>query len=65
MFVQREFKLMGGKVDYQYVSSVNSKGLPDGYDRNKDYALNLSEWQLRRAVNLFKDVGCKWNETIS
>lgn len=65
MFVQREFKLMGGRIDYQYVSSVDSKGYPNGYDKNIKYALNLSEWQLKRVVSMFKDVGAKWSESLS
>lgn len=65
MFVQREFNLMGGRVDYQYVSSVDSKGYPNGYDKNIKYALNLSEWQLKRTISMFKDVGCKWYESLS
>lgn len=65
MLVRREFKLMGGRVDYQYVSSVNGKGEPTGYDKNIKYALNLSEWQLKRVVSVFKEVGAKWSESLS
>lgn len=65
MLVQREFKLMSGSFDLQYVSSVDSKGYPNGYDKNIKYALNLSEWQLKRAVSMFKEVGAKWSESLS
>lgn len=65
MLVRREFKLMGGRLDYQYVSSVNGKGEPTGYDKNIKYALNLSEWQLKRVVSVFKEVGAKWSESLS
>lgn len=65
MLVQREFKLMGGRIAYQYVSSVDSKGYPNGYDKNVKYALNLSEWQLKRVVSMFKEVGANWSESLS
>ena len=65
MIVRREFKLMSGGISLQYVSSVDSKGYPNGYDKNIKYALNLSEWQLKRVVSMFKDVGAKWSESLS
>ena len=65
MLVRREFKLMGGTVDYQYVSSVNSVGYPTGYDKGKEYALNLTEWQLKRVTSAFKDLGAIWHESLS
>lgn len=65
MLVSREFKLMSGGFDLQYVSSVDSKGYPNGYDKNIKYALNLSEWQLKRVVSVFKEFGAKWSESLS
>lgn len=65
MLVRREFKLIGGRLDYQYVSSVNGNGEPTGYDKDIKYALNLSEWQLKRVVSVFKGVGAKWSESLS
>lgn len=65
MLIQREFKLISGSFDLQYVSSVDSKGYPTGYDKKKEYALNLSEWQLKRVVSMFKEVGAKWSESLS
>lgn len=40
MYILREFKLVGGKIDFQYVSSVEfkSKGILLGYDSKKKYA---------------------------
>lgn len=65
MLVRREFKLMSGGFDLQYVSSVDSKGYPNGYDKNIKYALNLSEWQFKRVVSVFKEFGAKWYESLS
>ncbi len=64
MFVQREFNLISGKTDYQYVSSVDARGYPNGYDKDKGHAINLSEWHLKRVTSFFKDIGAKWVETI-
>ena len=65
MFIQRQFKLISGGFDYQYVSSVDSRGYPTGYDKDKKYAINLSEWQLKRCISLFKYIGCNWHESLS
>lgn len=65
MFVQREFKLISGRVDYQYVSSIDSKGYPTGYDKDIKHALNLSEWHLKRVTSFFNEIGAKWTESIS
>lgn len=65
MFVQREFKLISGRRDYQYVSSVDSRGYPKGYDKSKECALNLSEWHLKRVTSYFNDIGAKWTESLS
>lgn len=52
--------------DYlEYVSSVDSKGYPTGYDKSKEYALNLSEWHLKRVTSYFNDIGAKWTESLS
>ena len=60
MFIQREFKLMGNRTDMQYVSSVDSKGRPNGYDKKKEHALNLTDWQAVRTIAEFNFVGCKY-----
>lgn len=65
MPIQREFKLMSGSFDLQWVSSVDSKGYPTGYDKNVKYALNLSEWHLKRVTSYFNDIGAKWTESLS
>lgn len=65
MLIQREFKLMSGSFDLQYVSSVDSRGYPTGYDKNKEYALNLSEWHLKRVTSYFNDIGTNWTESLS
>lgn len=65
MLIQREFKLLSGSFDLQYVSSVDSKGYPTGYDKDVKYALNLSEWHLKRVTAFFKEIGAKWTESIS
>ena len=61
MFIQREFKLMGGRTDLQYVSSVDSKGRPNGYDKKKEYALDLTDWQAVRVIASFNFIGCKYH----
>lgn len=65
MFIQREFKLISGRIDYQYVSSVNSNGQPTGYDRDIRYALNLSEWHIKRCVSFFESIGSKYQTSLS
>ncbi len=64
MFVQRQFKLISGNIDFQYVSSVDSRGYPTGYDKDIKHAVNLSEWHLKRVTSFFKDLGVKWNECL-
>lgn len=61
MIIQREFKLMGGRTDLQYVSSVNSKGHPNGYDKKKEHALSLTDWQAVRTISEFNFIGCKYH----
>lgn len=61
MLIQREFKLMGGRTDLQYISSVDSKGYPNGYDKKKEYALDLTDWQAVRAIASFNFIGCKYH----
>lgn len=61
MIIQREFNLMGGRRDLQYVSSVDSKGRPNGYDKKEEYALDLSDWQAARTISAFNDIGCKYH----
>ena len=50
MYIMRKFNLIGGKVDFQYVSSVEfkNKGILLGYDRKKEYAKNLTSHEQRR-----------------
>ncbi len=64
MFVQRQFKLISGNIDFQYVSSIDSRGYPVGYDKDIEHAVNLNEWQLKRVVSFFKVLGVKWNECL-
>ena len=62
MYIIREFNLIGGKMDFQYVSSAESKNgyFLLGYDSKKEYALDLSPYQERRAIAQLKLVGCKY-----
>lgn len=56
MYVMRKFNLVGGKVDFQYVSSVEFKikGILIGYDAKKEYAKNLTPYELRRVEAYLK-----------
>jgi len=58
--VQRMFKLATGKQDWQYVSSVNSKGWPVGYDRDVKHAVKLGSMQHQRAQAYLRDVGAEF-----
>ena len=64
MLVRREFKLMGGRVDYQYVSSVNGKGEPTGYDKGVEYAVSMTEWYYTRVTSYLDSIGAKWSSEI-
>lgn len=57
MYILRQFKLVSGRLDYQYVSSLNSKGHPIGYDKQKQYKIALSDWQLTRAKAYLDSIG--------
>lgn len=46
--ILREFKLISGRIDNQYVSHINSKAQPTGYDKKEQYALDLTTWQIKR-----------------
>ena len=50
MYILRKFNLIGGKIDFQYVSSVEfkKKGTLLGYDSKKEYAKNLTAYEQRR-----------------
>lgn len=56
MYVMRKFNLIGGKIDFQYVSSVefNVKGILLGYDSKKEYAKNLTPYEQRRVEAYLK-----------
>ncbi len=63
--ITRQFKLMKGKLDGQYVSMIDSKGQPIGYDRKREYALELTEWQAVRVISYLNKVGAKhWSEQL-
>lgn len=49
MYILRKFNLIGGKIDFQYVSSIEfkNKGILIGYDRKKEYAMNLTAYEKR------------------
>lgn len=64
MLVRREFKLIGGGLDYQYVSSVNGKGEPTGYDKKVEHAVNMSEWYYTRVTSYLESIGAKWSSEI-
>lgn len=59
-YIQRKFKLMGGRFDYQYVSSINSKSKANGYDRDVKYALALTEWQSVRVISDLNAIGAEY-----
>ena len=56
MYIMREFNLIGGKIDFQYVSSVEFKqnGILIGYDAKKEYAKNLTAYEKRRVESYLK-----------
>lgn len=57
MYILRQFKLMSGKLDYQYVSMVNGKGEPLGYDRKEIYRVFLTPWRLARVKAYLDSIG--------
>ena len=56
MYIMRKFNLIGGKIDFQYVSSVEfkNKGILIGYDSKKEYAKNLTAYEKRRIESYLK-----------
>lgn len=58
--IQRKFKLMGGKFDWQYVSSISSKSKANGYDKLEKYALALTEWQCVRVISDLNAIGAEY-----
>ena len=64
MLVRREFKLMSGGLDYQYVSSVKGKGEPTGYDKDIKCAVNMSEWYYTRVASYLESIGANWSSEI-
>lgn len=65
MFIIREFKLMGGRTDFQYVSSVEKR--PDGklfigYDKKQCYALDLGYNLRRQVVAYLNAIECKLSQ---
>ena len=50
---------MGGKHDYQYVSSIDNKAQPTGYDK-LEYALKLTEWQSVRVLSFLNSIGAEY-----
>lgn len=61
--IQREFKLLGDRKDYQYVSHINTKAQPTGYDKKEAYALKLTEWQAVRVISYLNSLGVKYITT--
>lgn len=68
MYILRKFNLISGKIDFQYVSSVEFgiKGILLGYDAKKKYAKNLTAYELRRVEAYLKSGGMSYQlqETI-
>lgn len=64
MLVRREFKLMSGGLDYQYVSSVNGKGEPTGYDKDVEHAVSMTEWYYTRVTSYLESIGANWSSEI-
>lgn len=62
-YIIRKFKLMSGKFDYQYVSSIDSKAKANGYDKLEKYALALTEWQAVRVISDLNYIGAEY-ETV-
>lgn len=56
MYILRMFNLIGGKIDFQYVSSVEfkNKGILIGYDSKKEYVKNLTAYEKRRVESYLK-----------
>lgn len=63
MYILRKFNLIGGKIDFQYVSSVEfkQKGILIGYDAKKEYAKNLTAYEQRRIEAYLKVGGISYN----
>ena len=60
MIISREFNLMGNRRDSQYVSYIDSRGYPRGYDSDIKYALRLTPWQVQRCSAFLRDIGAKF-----
>jgi len=56
-YILRQFKTMPNNLDYQYVSMVNAKGHPIGYDKKQQYRLRLSKWQSARVKAYLNSIG--------
>lgn len=56
MYILRKFNLIGGKIDFQYVSSIEFKneGILIGHDSKKEYAKNLTVYEKRRVESYLK-----------
>ena len=60
MKMQREFNLISGKKDYQYISKI-SKGIPVGYDKDEIHAIELTDQQVKKIVKYFEYLKVKFN----
>ena len=59
MYILRQFKTMPNSFDCQYVSMVNTKGHPVGYDK-KQYRIKLSAWQLTMVKAYLDSIGATY-----
>lgn len=62
MYISRQFNLIGGKIDFQYVSSIEFKNgkMFLGYDSKVCYAKDLTNWEVKRVSNYLDQCDCKY-----
>jgi hypothetical protein len=58
--ITRKFNLISGHTDWQYVSSINTKSKANGYDKKREYALALTEWQCVRVTSDINFIGAEY-----
>ena len=56
MYILRKFNLIGGRIDFQYVSSIDYKNgkMLFGYSTKIEQALNLTDYQSILVEGYFK-----------
>lgn len=65
MYILRKFNLIGGKIDFQYVSSIDYKNgkILFGYSTKIEQALNLTDYQSILVEGYFKAGEIKYQKS--